>query len=187
MASLCSSTLIYCLNNLSHYQYCRLTSAWISLLHYFPSAHENSADVRYGLCATNRSYSGGPWVHVIRMIFQLRHKLIFPFTVASHNSLLSAAFHAWLLNRISWLCRSLPAATNEVENWELISYWAEKTPSLLKAYWVRLQYTWQLHPSAVIFHAGCFPIRNKEMAAQTLPSVGFVVQQGNAGLCGEKS
>lgn len=45
----------------------------------------------------------------------------------SHNSLLSTAFHAWLLNRISRLRRSLPAATNEAENWELISYWEEKT------------------------------------------------------------
>lgn len=77
------------------------------------------------------------------------------------------AFHAWLLNRISRLCRSLPAATNEAENWELISYWAEKTPALLKPTELEcIQIYMATFCKAVIFHWSCFSIRNKEIVTQ---------------------
>lgn len=101
---------------------------WISLW-YFLYVCENRTN-RNKISAWQIDLTGGLQVCAMLMIFQLQYKLIFPFAIASHNSLLSTAFHAWLLNRISRLVGSSPAAANEAENWELISYWAEKTPSL---------------------------------------------------------
>lgn len=101
---------------------------WISLW-YFLYVCENRTN-RNKISARQIDLTGGLQVCEMLMIFQLQYKLIFPFAIASHNSLLSTAFHAWLLNRISRLVGSSPAAANEAENWELISYWAEKTPSL---------------------------------------------------------
>lgn len=120
--------------------------------------------------------------------FNYRISLSSHFVIASDNSLLSTAFHAWLLNRISRLLGSLPAVTNEAENWELISYWAMKNTLPPCAHSARLHP--QIHMTtlseAVIFHWCCFPIRNLEIGDKDLAFVGFFDAVVNAGLHGGK-
>lgn len=101
--------------------------------------------------------------------------------------LLSMAFHAWLLNRISRLHRSLPAATNEADNWELILYWAEQTPFLpgpTELHYI-LGYTWQLYPQLSYFIGVVFPQEIKKRW-RSLALCGFCDAAENVGLCGEK-
>lgn len=90
--------------------------------------------------------------------FNYRISLSSHFVITSDNCLLSTAFHAWLLNRISRLLGSLPAVTNEAENWELISYWAaQKHPpssrplSSATPSDIHDNFIWGCHISLVLF------------------------------------
>ena len=77
---------------------------------------------------------------------------------------------------------SLPEATNEAENWELISYWAEKTPSLLKPTELdfTLGYTWQLY-SRLSYFVGVVSHKKKRNDDADLPS-GYCDPAVNAAL-----